>query len=154
MRIVMECGRVVTGPNGYLISRVRHLSEKYKNYAGLDASMANLMRPAVYGAYHHISVPGKEDQPHDHVYDVTGSLCENNDKFAVDRSLPKLAEGDLVALHEAGAHGYAMGFNYNGKLRSAEVLLHGDGSFRMIRRAETIDDYFATLRFAGASVSL
>ena len=154
MRIVMECGRVITGPNGYLISRVRHLSKKYKDYAGLDASMANLMRPAVYGAYHHISVPGKEDQPHDHVYDVTGSLCENNDKFAVDRSLPKLEEGDLVALHEAGAHGYAMGFNYNGKLRSAEVLLHGDGSFRMIRRAETIDDYFATLRFAGASVSL
>ena len=154
MRIVMECGRVITGPNGYLISRVRHLSRKYKNYAGLDASMANLMRPAVYGAYHHISVPGKEDQPHDHVYDVTGSLCENNDKFAVDRSLPELEEGDLVALHEAGAHGYAMGFNYNGKLRSAEVLLHDDGSFQMIRRAETIDDYFATLRFAGASVSL
>ncbi|MFO7730370.1 MAG: diaminopimelate decarboxylase [Spirochaetia bacterium] len=154
MRIVMECGRVITGPNGYLISRVRHLSKKYKNYAGLDASMANLMRPAVYGAYHHISVPGKEDQHHDHVYDVTGSLCENNDKFAVDRSLPKLEEGDLVALHEAGAHGYAMGFNYNGKLRSAEVLLHDDGSFRMIRRAETIDDYFATLRFAGASISL
>jgi len=154
MRIVMECGRVITGPNDYLISRVCHLSKKYKDYAGLDASMANLMRPAVYGAYHHISVPGKEDQPHDHVYDVTGSLCENNDKFAVDRSLPKLEEGDLVALHEAGAHGYAMGFNYNGKLRSAEVLLHGDGSFRMIRRAETIDDYFATLRFAGASVSL
>ena len=154
MRIVMECGRVITGPNGYLISRVRHLSKKYKDYAGLDASMANLMRPAVYGAYHHISVPGKEDQPHDHVYDVTGSLCENNDKFAVDRSLPKLEEGDLVALHEAGAHGYAMGFNYNGKLRSAEILLHDDGSFRVIRRAETIDDYFATLRFAGASVSL
>ncbi|MDZ7794996.1 MAG: diaminopimelate decarboxylase [Spirochaetia bacterium] len=154
MRIVMECGRVITGPHGYLISRVRHLSKKYKDYAGLDASMANLMRPAVYGAYHHISVPGKEDQPHDHVYDVTGSLCENNDKFAVDRSLPKLEEGDLVALHEAGAHGYAMGFNYNGKLRSAEVLLHDDGSFRMIRRAETIDDYFATLRFPEASVSL
>lgn len=154
MRIVMECGRVVTGPNGYLISRVRHLSRKYKDYAGLDSSMANLMRPAVYGAYHHISVPGKEDQPHDHVYDVTGSLCENNDKFAVDRSLPELEEGDLVALHEAGAHGYAMGFNYNGKLRSAEVLLHDDGSFRKIRRAETMDDYFATLRFAGSSVSL
>ncbi|MCF7915947.1 MAG: diaminopimelate decarboxylase [Spirochaetaceae bacterium] len=154
MRIVMECGRVITGPHGYLISRVRHLSQKYKSYAGLDASMANLMRPAVYGAYHHISVPGKEDQPHDHVYDVTGSLCENNDKFAVDRSLPKLEEGDLVALHEAGAHGYAMGFNYNGKLRSAEVLLQDDGSFRLIRRAETIDDYFATLRFPGASVPL
>ncbi|MFW6207706.1 MAG: diaminopimelate decarboxylase family protein [Spirochaetota bacterium] len=154
MRIVMECGRVITGPHGYLVSRVRHVTKKYKNYVGLDSSMANLMRPAIYGAYHHISVPGKEDQPHDHVYDVTGSLCENNDKFAIDRSLPEIEEGDLVVLHEAGAHGYAMGFNYNGKLRSAEVLLHHDGTFRMIRRAETIDDYFATLRFPGAAIDV
>ena len=154
MRIVMECGRVVTGPNGYLVSRVRHVTEKYKNYVGLDASMANLMRPAMYGAYHHISVPGKENHPHDRVYDVTGSLCENNDKFAIDRSLPKIEEGDLVVLHEAGAHGFAMGFNYNGKLRSAEVLLHEDGTFRMIRRAETIEDYFATLRFPGAAIEV
>lgn len=150
MRIVMECGRVVTGPYGYLVSRVRHITHKYKEYVGLDASMANLMRPAVYGAYHHISVPGKEELPLDRVYDVTGSLCENNDKFAIDRPLPALEEGDLVVIHDAGAHGYAMGFNYNGKLRSAEVLLREDGSFQLIRRAETIDDYFATLRFQGS----
>src|SRR6056297_545922 len=153
-RIVMESGRVITGPYGYLVSRVRHVTKKYKHYVGLDSSMANLMRPAVYGAYHHISVPGKEDQPHDHVYDVTGSLCENNDKFAIDRSLPEIDEGDLLVLHEAGAHGYAMGFNYNGKLRSAEVLLHSDGPFSLIRRAETIDDYFATLRFPGSSIKI
>lgn len=154
MRIVMECGRVVTGPNGYLVSRVRHVAEKYKTYVGLDATMANLMRPAVYGAYHHISVPGKEGQPLDHSYDVTGSLCENNDKFAIDRQLPELQPGDLVAIHDAGAHGYAMGFNYNGKLRSAEVLLKQDGSFQLIRRAETVDDYFSTLRFPGAPISI
>ena len=154
LRIVMECGRVVTGPHGYLVSRVRHVTRKYKDYVGLDASMANLMRPAVYGAYHHISVPGKEDQPQDTVYDVTGSLCENNDKFAVDRKLPELTPGDLVVIHDAGAHGYAMGFNYNGKLRSAEVLLKGNGSFQLIRRAETVDDYFATLRFSGSPTPL
>jgi len=149
LRIVMECGRVVTGPHGYLISKVRHVTHKYKEYVGLDATMANLMRPAVYGAYHHITVPGKEEMPLDKVYDVTGSLCENNDKFAIDRPLPELEAGDFVAIHDAGAHGYAMGFNYNGKLRSAEVLLREDGSFELIRRAETIDDYFATLRFPG-----
>jgi len=154
LRIVMECGRVVTGPHGYLVARVRHVARKYKTYVGLDATMANLMRPAIYGAYHHISVPGKEDQPKDQVYDVTGSLCENNDKFAIDRPLPVLEPGDLVAIHDAGAHGYAMGFNYNGKLRSAEVLLKKDGSFQLIRRAETEEDYFSTLRFPGAPVAI
>jgi len=154
MKIVMECGRVVTGPHGYLISRTRHVSHKYKDYVGLDASMANLMRPAIYGAYHHISIPGKDKMPGKHIYDVTGSLCENNDKFAIDRELPEIEPGDLVVIHDAGAHGYAMGFNYNGKLRSAEVLLREDGSFKLIRRAETMDDYFATLRFPGTPAPL
>jgi diaminopimelate decarboxylase len=112
--------------------------------------MANLMRPALYGAYHHITVVGKQNLPADHVYDVTGSLCENNDKFAIDRPLPRIERGDVVVLHDAGAHGHAMGFNYNSKLRSAEYLLHGDGSVSMIRRAETMDDLFATVRFEGA----
>ena len=152
MRIVFECGRVITGPFGYLVSTVRHVTRKYKDYVGLDATMANLMRPAMYGAYHHITVPGKEDWDLDHVYDVTGSLCENNDKFAIDRSLPEIEEGDLVVIHDAGAHGYSMGFNYNGKLRSAELLLRPDGSAEMIRRAETMDDYFSTLRFPGAQI--
>jgi diaminopimelate decarboxylase len=110
--------------------------------------MANLMRPALYGAYHHITVLGKEDQPHDHLYDVTGSLCENNDKFAIHRHLPAIENGDIVVIHDTGAHGHAMGFNYNGKLRSAELLLKPDGSVELIRRAETIDDYFATLDFS------
>ena len=145
--IRMECGRMVTGPYGWLVSRVLHRKDTYKHYVGLDACMANLMRPALYGAYHHISVPGKETLPLDHVYDVTGSLCENNDKFAIDRSLPEIVPGDLVVIHDAGAHGHAMGFNYNGKLRSAELLLREDGSVIQIRRAETIDDYFATLDF-------
>lgn len=147
-RLYMECGRAITGPYGYLVSKVRHIKKTYKNFAGLDACMANLMRPAMYGAYHHISVPGKEDAP-TVVYDVTGSLCENNDKFAIDRSLPELSPGDLVVIHDAGAHGHAMGFNYNGKLRSAELLLREDGSVKQIRRAETPDDYFATLDFSG-----
>jgi len=147
LRIYMECGRMVTGPYGYLVSRVRHLKHTYKHYVGLDACMANLMRPALYGAYHHLSVLGKEDAPRDQVYDVTGSLCENNDKFAIDRSLPEIVPGDLVVIHNTGAHGHAMGFNYNGKLRSAELLLRPDGSFYPIRRAETIEDYFATLDF-------
>ncbi len=147
LRVVFECGRMVTGPFGYLVSKVQHVSEKYKMYVGLDASMANLMRPALYGAYHHITVVGKEELPKDHIYDVTGSLCENNDKFAIDRPLPLLEKGDVVVIHDTGAHGYAMGFNYNGKLRSAEYLLQEDGSVAMIRRAETVDDYFATLRF-------
>ena len=147
LRLYMECGRMVTGPFGYLVSRVRHIKKTYKTYAGLDACMANLMRPALYGAYHHISVPAKVGQACDWVYDVTGSLCENNDKFAIDRLLPELAPGDLVVLHDAGAHGHAMGFQYNGKLRSAELLLREDGSVAQIRRAETPADLFATLDF-------
>ena len=125
----------------------RHIKETYKNYAGLDASMANLMRPAMYGAYHHITVLGKEGQPCDKIYDVTGSLCENNDKFAIDRALPKLEPGDWVVIHGTGAHGHSMGFNYNGKVRSSEVLLREDGSVVEIRRAETLADHFATLDF-------
>lgn len=144
-RLAMECGRYITGPHGYLVATVRHVKETYRKYAGLDATMANLMRPGMYGAYHHITVLGKEAQPADAVYDVVGSLCENNDKFAVQRALPALQEGDIVVIHDAGAHGHAMGFNYNGKLRSAEFLLRSDRSFEMIRRAETVDDLFATL---------
>ncbi len=145
VRIVSENGRVVTGPYGYLVSRVIHTKDTYKKYVGLDASMANLMRPGMYGAYHHLTVLGKENDPRDVVYDVTGSLCENNDKFAIDRSLPRVEIGDLVAIHDTGAHGHSMGFNYNGKLRSAELLLRTDGAIEMIRRAETLDDHFATL---------
>ncbi|MBU8914055.1 MAG: diaminopimelate decarboxylase [Spirochaetales bacterium] len=148
VRIFMENGRVVTGPHGYLVSRVRHIKETYKHYVGLDASMANLMRPGVYGAYHHISVLGKENEPATETCDVTGSLCENNDKFAIDRQLPRMEPGDLVVIHDTGAHGHSMGFNYNGKLRSAELLLRVDGSVRLIRRAETLHDYFATLDLA------
>ncbi len=152
LEIYFECGRVITGPYGYLVSRVLHVTSKYKEYVGLDASMANLMRPALYGAYHHITVLGKDDQPHDQLYDVTGSLCENNDKFAIDRPLPKIERGDVFVIHDAGAHGHAMGFNYNAKLRSAEYLLERDGSINLIRRAQTYDDYVATLRFEGAEV--
>jgi diaminopimelate decarboxylase len=147
LKLFMECGRYVTGPNGYLVASVRHIKETYKNYVGLDACMANLMRPAMYGAYHHITVLGKEDRPRNHTYDVVGSLCENNDKFAIDRELPEMEPGDNVVFHDVGAHGHSMGFNYNGKLRSAEFLMEADGQFKMIRRAETSDDYFATLRF-------
>jgi diaminopimelate decarboxylase len=147
LKIVFECGRMVTGPYGYLISTVRQVAEKYKSYVGLDSCMTDLMRPALYGAYHHITIPGKENLPINCNYDVTGSLCENNDKFAVDRKLPELETGDLVVIHDTGAHGHAMGFNYNGKLRSAELLLQKDGNVRMIRRAETMDDYFSTLDF-------
>ena len=145
LRIAMECGRMITGRYGYLVSTVLHKKAIYKNYVGLDACMANLMRPALYGSYHHITVVGKEHLPCDHVYDVTGSLCENNDKFAIDRALPAIDIGDIIVIHDAGAHGFAMGFNYNGKLRSAELLLKPDGKVEMIRRAETIDDYLATL---------
>ncbi len=148
LRIALECGRVITGPYGYLVAKVLHKKEIYKNYIGLDACMANLMRPALYGSYHHITVVGKEKLPLDHKYDVTGSLCENNDKFAIDRQLPKIDIGDIVVIHDAGAHGHAMGFNYNGKLRSAELLMRPDKSVKLIRRAETIDDYFATLDFS------
>ncbi|TFH40302.1 MAG: diaminopimelate decarboxylase [Chrysiogenales bacterium] len=147
LKILMESGRMITGPYGYLVSRVLHKKEIYKTHLGLDASMANLMRPALYGAYHHITVLGKEARPLDRLYDVTGSLCENNDKFAIDRLMPETDIGDIAVIHDAGAHGHAMGFNYNGKLRSAELLLREDGSVEMIRRAETLDDYFATLDF-------
>ena len=140
---------MVTGPYGYLVTSVIHRKETYKKFIGTDASMANLMRPGVYGAYHHITVPGKEETTDWEISDVTGSLCENNDKFAIDRKLPVLIPGDLVVIHETGAHGHAMGFNYNGKLRSAELLLKEDGSVEMIRRAETIEDLFATLDFPG-----
>lgn len=146
--LAFECGRMVTGPYGYLVATAIHEKNIYKHYIGLDACMANLMRPALYGAYHHITVMGKENAPKDHVYDVTGSLCENNDKFAIDRKLPKIDIGDRIVIHDAGAHGHAMGFNYNGKLRSAELLLHADGSVEQIRRAETLDDLFATLDFS------
>lgn len=148
LKIALELGRSITGPYGYLVSRVLHKKEIYKNYIGLDACMANLMRPALYGSYHHITVIGKENAPLDHIYDVTGSLCENNDKFAIDRALPKIDIGDIIVIHDAGAHGHAMGFNYNGKLRSAELLLKEDGSVKLIRRAETIEDYFATMLFS------
>ncbi len=149
IKLFMECGRCITGPYGYLVARVLHIKNTYRLYAGLDACMSNLMRPAMYGAYHEIVVPGKEDSSETSVYDVTGSLCENNDKFAIQRMLPVLAPGDLVVICDAGAHGHAMGFQYNGKLRSAELLLESDGSVREIRRAETLDDYFATLDFSG-----
>jgi diaminopimelate decarboxylase len=148
IRIAMECGRMVTGPYGYLVSRVLHKKAIYKNYVGLDACMANLMRPGMYGSYHHITVPGKETGPRK-MYDVTGSLCENNDKFAIDREISDPAIGDLLVIHDTGAHGHAMGFNYNGKLRSAEVLWQGGSKFKVIRRAETLADHFATLDYPG-----
>ena len=149
VKLYMECGRMITGPYGWLVAKVLHLKHTYRDYVGLDACMANLMRPALYGAYHHITVLGKENAPCDSVYDVTGSLCENNDKFAIQRALPAIEPGDYVVIHDAGAHGHAMGFNYNGRLRSAELLLREDGSILPIRRAETLDDLFATLDFAG-----
>jgi diaminopimelate decarboxylase len=150
-----EWGRVVTGPYGWLVARAVHKKEIYRNYIGLDACMADLMRPALYGAYHHITIPGKETAPLTEVYDIVGSLCENNDKFAIQRNLPKIetagenGTGDFVVIHDAGAHGRAMGFNYNGKLRCGELLLRTDGSIVQIRRAETTEDYFATLDIAG-----
>lgn len=147
LKLYMECGRMITGPYGFLITRAIHSKSIYKNYVGLDASMADLMRPGMYGAYHHITVVGKQSQPHDRTYDVTGSLCENNDKFAVDRQLPAIVPGDLLVIHDTGAHGHAMGFNYNGKLRAAELLLRTDGSVVRIRRREELADLFATLDF-------
>ena len=158
LKLYMECGRCITGPYGYLVARVRHLKRTYRTYVGLDACMSNLMRPALYGAYHHISVP--KYGPAGTTYtekaevplmtcDVTGSLCENNDKFAIQRAIPEVQPGDLLVLHDAGAHGHAMGFQYNGKLRSAELLRRADGSVQVIRRAETLADYFATLDFPG-----
>ena len=145
--IFTEMGRFTTGPYGALVATAIHEKHIYKEYIGLDACAANLMRPAMYGAYHHITVLGKENEPCDHMYDVVGGLCENNDKFAIDRMLPKIDIGDIVYIHDTGAHGSAMGYNYNGKLRSAEVLLCEDGTHRLIRRAETPRDYFATLDF-------
>ena len=142
--IYTEMGRFMLGPYGGLVTKANHEKHTYKEYIGVDACACNLMRPAMYGAYHHITVLGKEDAPCDHKYDVTGSLCENNDKFAVDRMLPKIDMGDYLFIHDAGAHGFAMGYNYNGKLKSAELLLQEDGSVKMIRRAETPRDYFAT----------
>ena len=143
--IYTELGRFMLAPYGHLVTTVLHQKHIYREYIGVDACAADLMRPAMYGAYHHITVLGKEDAILDHVYDVTGGLCENNDKFAIERSLPAIDIGDILVIHDTGAHGHCMGYNYNGKLRSAEVLLREDGSFKMIRRAETPADYFATL---------
>ncbi|MDR2734864.1 MAG: diaminopimelate decarboxylase [Spirochaetota bacterium] len=145
LAIFMENARMITGPSGYLVSRVLHIKKTYKTFIGLDACMANLMRPALYGAYHHITIPGRENEEANFICDVTGSLCENNDKFAIDRKLPEPGRGDLLVIHDTGAHGHSMGFNYNGKLRSAELLLREDGSIVQIRRAETCDDLFATI---------
>lgn len=147
--IKTELGRYITGPHGVLVSRAIHRKDTYRHYIGLDACAANLMRPAMYGAYHHITVLGKEGAVCDHVYDITGGLCENNDKFAVERSMPEIEIGDLLAIHDAGAHGFAMGYNYNGKLHSCEILLNEDGSTKLIRRAEQPKDYFATFDYDG-----
>lgn len=149
--VSFECGRVITGPYGYLVTKVRHVTEKYKNYVGVDACMADLMRPALYGSYHHITVLGKENDAKDHVYDVTGSLCENNDKFAIDRPLPSISVGDVLVIHDTGAHGFAMGFNYNGKMRHAEYLL-SEGKVLKIRREETYEDYVRTQLFSPEEV--
>ena len=152
--IKTELGRWMTGPMGWLVTRATHHKDTYRHYIGVDASAVNLMRPAMYGAYHHITVCGKRDWPCDHVYDVTGSLCENNDKFAINRALPRIDEGDLLVIHDTGAHGYSMGYNYNGRLRSAEILYTKEGGYRMIRRAETPQDYFATLDIDPAAPAL
>ena len=149
LKLCFECGRPITGPYGWLVTKAIHEKYIYRNYIGVDASMADLMRPGMYGAYHEVSVIGKENAPKDYVYDVSGSLCENCDKFAVQRNLPKIEMGDLLIIHDAGAHGRAMGFNYNGKLRAGELLLRSDGTVKEIRRRETIEDYFATLDFEG-----
>ena len=147
--IYTEMGRFMLAPYGALVTKAIHEKHIYKDYIGVDACAVNLMRPAMYGAYHHITVLGKENAPHDHVYDVTGSLCENNDKFAIGRELPKIEMGDYLYIHDTGAHGFSMGYNYNGKLRSAELLIREDGSVQLIRRAETPKDYFATFDFCG-----
>lgn len=151
LKIYFESGRMITGPYGYLVTKVRHIKNTFKKFAGLDASMSNLMRPALYGAYHHITIAGKENSPETVLYDVTGSLCENNDKFAIDRLLPEMHPDDIVIIHDTGAHGHSMGFNYNGKSRSAELLLRENGEVVQIRRPETIEDLFATLDFNGLS---
>ena len=149
LKLCFECGRPITGPYGWLVTKAIHEKNIYRNYIGVDASMADLMRPGMYGAYHEVTVSGKENAPKDYVYDVSGSLCENCDKFAVQRNLPKIEMGDLLIIHDAGAHGRAMGFNYNAKLRAGELLLRSDGTVKEIRRRETIEDYFATLDFEG-----
>lgn len=149
LAICFECGRPITGPYGWLVTTAIHHKHIYREYVGVDASMADLMRPGMYGSYHEVQVSGKENLPKDHVYDVAGSLCENCDKFAVQRELPEIERGDLLIIHDAGAHGRAMGFNYNGKLRAGELLLRCDGTVQQIRRRETIEDYFATLDFSG-----
>ena len=146
-RMYMESGRYMTGPHGALVTTAINHKDTYRKYVGVDACMSSLMRPALYGSYHHIDVLGKEDQPRSEVYDVAGSLCENNDKFAIQRELPPIVEDDLVIIHDTGAHGHAMGFQYNGRLRPKELLLHGDGRVELIRRAETVEDYFATYNF-------
>ena len=151
LALFTEMGRAITGPYGYLVTKVLHIKDIYKKHVGLDASMADLMRPAIYGAYHHITVVGKEDAPLNQVYDVSGSICESRDRFAIDRKLPKVEVGDIMVIHDAGAHGHAMGFNYNGKLRSAELLLRKTGEVIEIRRAETEQDYFATIDFDNLS---
>ena len=147
VRIYTELGRFMLGPYGCLVGRVLHKKDIYKQYVGLDASASDLLRPAMYGAYHHITVLGKEEAPATHIYDITGSLCENNDKFAIDRALPEIEIGDYLLLHDTGAHGHSMGYNYNGKLRSAELLLGEDGTVSLLRRAERAEDYFATMVF-------
>jgi diaminopimelate decarboxylase len=146
-KLFMESGRYMTGPHGVLVTTAINRKDIYRTYIGVDACMSSLMRPAIYGAYHHISVAGKEDLPKILTADVVGSLCENNDKFAIQRSLPQIEDGDLLVIHDTGAHGLAMGFNYNGRLRPKELLLRADGTIELIRREETIDDYFATLNF-------
>ena len=148
-RICFECGRAITGPYGFLVTKAIHYKHIYRDYIGVDACMADLMRPGMYGAYHHVTVLGKADAPKDHVYDVVGSLCENCDKFAIQRPLPEIKTGDLIVIHDTGAHGFSMGYNYNGRLRSAEVLFREDGTTELMRRAETPADYFATLDITG-----
>ncbi|HBK27418.1 MAG TPA: diaminopimelate decarboxylase [Dialister sp.] len=148
-RISFECGRMVTGPYGFLVTKAIHYKHIYRNYIGTDACMADLMRPGMYGAYHHITVLGKADAPKDHVYDVTGSLCENCDKFAIQRALPEIEMGDLIVIHDTGAHGHSMGYNYNGRLRHQEIMVHTDGSIQQIRKNETLSNLFATLDFPG-----
>ena len=143
--IKTELGRAMTGPYGWLVTRAMHRKDTYKQFIGVDACSANLLRPAMYGAYHHVSIVGRADAPNTHTYDITGALCENNDKFAVDRPMPEICMGDLLLIHDAGAHAFAMGYQYNGRLRSAEVLYRGGADYQLIRRAETTDDYFATL---------
>ena len=152
--IKTELGRWMTGPFGWLVTHAVHEKKTYRDYIGVDACAVNLIRPAMYGAYHHITVCGKRDWPADHVYDITGSLCENNDKFAIERPLPEIRLGDLLVIHDTGAHGFAMGYNYNGRLRSAEILYTRQGTYRMIRRAETAQDYFATLDLDPAATDL